>query len=482
MKRRGRLVALLTILVLLVVVSLWLAWSAWHRATSADDLIGKWLPDDSTHATFSFYRSGDCELSWPAEGEDAARGPVTATGTWELKGRRLFIEVSSGSSPSFQPLELLWDISISGNELTYHRPSLDMPAKFTLRRAPPEPGKSFDVLSPPSFVGSSKGLQRTVIVPTLETPMPAGKSAIWCATLALAWQQMEKELGQGPVVLEGAEGLSRALGSLPDLGLLPDDHYLAAGAVRDGIVERIHREMAQRFPGVAVPDLGVDDPRQFLAYAYLRASVRYQFAFKDSLTPLKFTDSQCRSTPVRAFGIRPEDMHMGEHSFRGQVRVLFREGKDFGVDLSKGTQPYQVVVARMERRDTLRQALEDLEERVASAGQKKLVPELGEGAILLVPKMDSKIEHRFEELSGKKLLRAVAPPESVLQAAHQLLQFKMDRHGAVLESHARVIMEDGADPEDFRLDRPFLLLLRKRDHRLPFFVMWVDNTELLQPR
>src|SRR5437899_673439 len=38
----------------------------------------------------------------------------------------------------------------------------------------------------PSFADSSTKLQKTVVVSTLETSLPQGKSAIWCATLAIA--------------------------------------------------------------------------------------------------------------------------------------------------------------------------------------------------------------------------------------------------------------------------------------------------------
>jgi hypothetical protein len=471
MSRRVRLGILLTVMVSLAAVSLWLNPPDWLDRPSAEDLVGKWLPENPQAATVSFCRSGECELSWPPEGKDAA--PATATGTWELQGRRLVINLDSGSE--------VWHVRIWGNALTCQR-GLDKPEQFRLRRAPPEPGRSFDVLSVPSFVGSSRGLRRTVVVPTLGTRLPAGKSAVWCAALALAWQQLGKDLGNGPVELEGAGDLGRALGSLPDVGLQPEDRYVAAGLAREGIQERISREMAARFPGAAVPDLGVAGPDDFLAYAYLQASVRYEFAFKDSDKPLEFRDSQGRVTPVKAFGIRRRDEYQGNNTFRGQVRVLFQEGEDFGLDLSKGTQPYELALARMQRKATLRETLADFEGRVARAAHKGTAPDLGDGAVLLVPNMDWRIEHRFEDMQGKRMLHPALPPGSFLKEACQLMRFKMDRRGAVLVAQATIVVADGAELQDFRFDRPYLLLLRRRGLPTPFFVMWVDNPELLQPR
>ena len=43
----------------------------------------------------------------------------------------------------------------------------------------------------PTFVGESTKLKRTVILPTLDTPMVAGKNNIWCSTFQLSWNEMK---------------------------------------------------------------------------------------------------------------------------------------------------------------------------------------------------------------------------------------------------------------------------------------------------
>src|SRR5262249_45744947 len=136
----------------------------------------------------------------------------------------------------------------------------------------------------------------------------------------------------------------------------------------------------------------------FLALAHLEASIRYEYEFNDSGAPLQFKDSQGRVTPVWAFGIRAQDEDQGNDTFRDQVRVLFREGKEFAVDLSRKTQPYQIVIARMGRKATLQATLADLEKRVAGRPREGKATDLGAGAILLVPNMNWRIEHRFLEL------------------------------------------------------------------------------------
>src|SRR5262249_3004875 len=127
-----------------------------------------------------------------------------------------------------------------------------------------------------SFTGPSEKLSRTAIVPTLESPIPPGKSAIWCASLLFAWQHLEKEVLKGPRVLAGARDLSRRLSKAPRPGVRSDDAYVTAGFVKDGIVERIRRELPLRFPKApAMAWVPPNSESGALAYAYLEVAIRF---------------------------------------------------------------------------------------------------------------------------------------------------------------------------------------------------------------
>jgi hypothetical protein len=65
--------------------------------------------------------------------------------------------------------------------------------------------------SPPALVAATSELKRTVVVPTLDTPLPEGKSAIWCSSFQLAWNRVEKDFTSGAVQLRHAETLAGRL-------------------------------------------------------------------------------------------------------------------------------------------------------------------------------------------------------------------------------------------------------------------------------
>ena len=72
---------------------------------------------------------------------------------------------------------------------------------------------------------------------------------------------------------------------------------------------------------------------------------------------------------------------------------------------------------------------------------------------------------------------ANANPANPIIEAKQGIKFKLDRCGAMLESEATIMV--ASIPRYFIFNRPFLIYMKKRDCEQPFFVMWVDNAELL---
>jgi hypothetical protein len=327
----------------------------------------------------------------------------------------------------------------------------------------------------PDFTSSAK-LERTVVVPTLDTLIPEGSSAVWCGTLALAWQQFEKDIVKEPIVLVGSEDLARQLSETPSVGLLPEHFYAVAGFQRDGIEDRIRQDMKTKFPQAPRPPRATSKSAA-VAYAYLEVGIAYEFMFNDIPQPMQFKNSQGVTERVKAFGIREEDKDHGIDTYRTQVRVLFRDGDHFAIDVSRNTRPYQIILAKMPKQSSLRGTLNDLEKRI---GDRPSYP-LGDEAILGIPNMDWRLEHHFSELKGKPLGNTHLPAGSHIQEASQFIKFKMDRRGVELRSGAFVGGAwNGSHPEDFRFNAPYLIVLKNRECTHPFFVMWVDNAELLQ--
>ena len=67
--------------------------------------------------------------------------------------------------------------------------------------------------------------------------------------------------------------------------------------------------------------------------------------------------------------------------------------------------------------------------------------------------------------------------------ALQGIKFKLDENGVVFESYASMriskSIERLPDPKYLIFDKPFLFCLKEKTGKYPYFVMWVDNAELM---
>jgi hypothetical protein len=336
-----------------------------------------------------------------------------------------------------------------------------------------------------AFAGSSDLLERTSVQPTLDTPIPEDKSAIWCISIQLAWNRL-KDLAKGPIKLSTRQDLADRLNQAeqPEDDVVSGDSFAMAGPVEDGIEEKIRSGLAAKFPqNTMAPIQGYD--RGIVAFGYVKADVRYEYQFFNSPEWLSFKGSDGRTVPVRAFGLPELEKNnpiLG--GCRGQVRVLFREGGRFAVDLSRQSTPNQIVLAKIPRKSTLAETLDELNKMSARSQPAAL----SLTASLLVPNMNWRIEHDFRELEGQdKVFLNATLAEQVLLKLFQFVDFKMDRFGSSVESGSFMASQlangiehqEDTNPDHYYFDRPFLIVMKKREAKRPFFVMWVDNAELL---
>ena len=345
-----------------------------------------------------------------------------------------------------------------------------------------------------TFSGKSGLLERTRIVPTLDTPHPQNKNVIWCSSFQLAWNRMKDDVIGKPVEVVGAKELAARLNvaEQSDADLEAESFYAAAGRVKDGIIRQIHKEMAAKFPSHPVPDFNevAGYPKGILSYSYLTANVPFKYPFRQVKREFTFTDSNGIETNVGAFGVW--GLHAVYKRMREQVEVLYVQEdseandrdlrmKEFAVDLCRHSEPYQVVAAVVEPKASLAETLDYVHGKIAESRQSewyKQMSVLGSNDVVRAPEMFWEIDHRFDELIGKVV--ANTNPAMPIIEARQAIKFKLDRYGAMLESESHFTA--AASPRYFIFNRPFLVYIKKRDCEQPFFVMWVDNAELLNKK
>jgi len=117
-----------------------------------------------------------------------------------------------------------------------------------------------------------------------------------------------------------------------------------------------------------------------------------------------------------------------------------------------------------------------VEKKIAAWGSNQNVENFGSNDVLLVPDIVWRISHRFTELEGKIITNSDLKGRRI-DVARQDTEFLLNRSGVELKSESKTYELPIATYYIF--NRPFLLFMKKRGAEMPYFVMWVENAELL---
>jgi len=342
--------------------------------------------------------------------------------------------------------------------------------------------------TPMAFSGDSTKLSQTEIVATLDSPITPGKNVIWCASMQVAWKELQDNLLKEPVQLDEAVPVCDRLNVSPSVvkDLPEDGFYTAAGLADQGIIKKIQTDMAAKFPRAELPDFSQTVPDSVVVFGYLKARVPFTVPYFER-KPLDFVDAAGNTSSVRAFGTgQPEN----SDRFKDQPEILFYyydkdsrylppDPTEFALDLCRDSQPNQIVLACVNQESSLSSMLQTIERKTAQYGAE--MPEEEKTFMLsdtiAVPEMSWRIAHHFADLEDRSFKNGSLAGKAVGEVLQQI-QFQLDRSGADLESEVLVHAACGP-PKLLVFNKPFLLYMKRRDAAQPFFVMWVDNAELL---
>jgi len=321
----------------------------------------------------------------------------------------------------------------------------------------------------------------------------------------MAWDRLKNDIIGEPVEVRGAGELAARLNraKVSETDLEPESFYATAGFVPGGIIEQIQKEIAERFPSEPVPVFDElnrlppqDRLRTIVAYSYLNVDVGFKYPFYTKDTAFSFEDSNGTRTDVTSFCSYAQGDDWNLQNVREQVDVLYYKygeqpcDAEFAVDLCKDTKPYQVVLAFVPRCNTLSEAMAAVEEKISEFKHDpdyEVLRRLRPIDRLIVPDVLYKLTHHFSGLEGKVIGNQPWHDQGYyIFEAMQMIDFALTRTGVILKSEARLIVPPGRmrpieEPRYLYFNRPFLVYVKKRgpDYS-PFFVMWVDNAELMK--
>ena len=360
-----------------------------------------------------------------------------------------------------------------------------------------------------SFIAATDDLNATTVEATLDSPLDANKNTIWCASAPSAWKALREVVG-GDIEIEDAPpwvgDLNRSAVGSSEVD--PEALVTGVGRIGEGVVEAIQARVCETFGDGRDPWLdrfadGLDDDI-LLVYAYLATGLEFPEPFdpipggilylgsrrKANERESKIDEEKPAEKPhdkfwAQAFGFKStfdaEDPrhnrianHVRIHGYE-PAETEHKSTPSFVVVLEGKSEKGDVILARLEPRQTLRATAE------AALAKLGLAPDrLGDGDWLRIPVFDFHVSRSYRDLIGKRILNPGFDQGHFVRVM-QSVRFRLDENGADLRSRMGAACKSCLTPRIKLLifTPPFLLLLKGRHAKQPYFAMWVANRELL---
>jgi len=332
------------------------------------------------------------------------------------------------------------------------------------------------------FTGSSltcnaEELSATKVVPELNVPVTGETNLIWCAPFQLAWNEMADLIGEeirfGEKEPDCVSYLNQRSVNKEHLDV--ETYVAAAGTYTGEFIRELNAGVSSTFgSGTFVPEPlpERDGGGRISAFGYLSVTLPFKHAFQRTDQPLDF-----KGVPVKAFTLPfGEGAAVREQRAMLQVRVCYPPEEDtFIVELITRETEHHLILAKVSPEATLAETVDKVSGYVDSLPQGSLED-------LIVPLFNFDITREYTELIGHTLAVENSTYRGwTVEKAGQNIRFQLDERGAVLRSRADMgcMLCAPASPQHCIFDEPFLLMLRYKDSAQPYFVLWVDNAEIL---
>jgi hypothetical protein len=332
---------------------------------------------------------------------------------------------------------------------------------------------------------NASALPGTIVTPTLESPMGAGKSVLWCASFQLAWNEACDLIGEDlhfdgnePAVVAQLNQRSFTRQDLDD-----ESCVAVAGFVMDGIFGKISQQLEATFAGRATPRYVPPRqltlrPQDIVAYSYLFKNLEFAVPFERIPKPIVFGTAE-----VPCFGIGEEYKRQHYEMLEQLIIRDYQDADDFVVELKTKGKQDQLILAKVPPAGTLAETVRAVQTRAANADPTKPVV----GDVLMVPKLNFDITRNYHELEGRqlKVTNPQIATDLLLLSAVQNIRFQLDEKGIRLRSESHLAFGCGGPPprpatrHSMVFDKPFLIMLQRSDAEVPYFALWVENPELL---
>lgn len=295
---------------------------------------------------------------------------------------------------------------------------------------------------------------KTEFVPALESRIAGDKNVIYASAFLMAWDKVKKQLKSPVVLTETNSGHFTDINTSKSYkNTLAKNEYEAEALVNDGIIAR----------------------------AFFNKTLPFQIKLNKSEHPISFNE-----TKVAAFGLSGYDID----AIRFTEILYYNDDDHFIISLTPKNDKHRIVLVKgLQNNDNLLGAFTQINKLIDKGKTESRLPEFNwkyqihEDDIISIPEIRFNIESRFPKIEGQRF--KTGKRKHTVISAIQRTGFIMNENGAVAETSVRIAVDSISGinhkpiPRKMFLNKPFYIFLKRTDCDYPYFMLFIQNAELL---
>ncbi len=299
---------------------------------------------------------------------------------------------------------------------------------------------------------------------------------VWGGAMNLAWNELNENIlheklqlnTNDETALEMVKKLNDAPFSKSDLD---EESYYVKSGYGQSTVDEINRESKKKFPSKSFSDLKIDlSPKDIISYAYFLKEVEYETMFKKDVVLFK--------------GQKVEGFIADNEAQRENVKIIKYQNDDkFIIKLQLKDKNDELILAKGYDMKNQQTVVDEINQN-----NKKNLATIGGSDKFKAPKLHLDHHRDYVELI-KKWLSNEGFSDYYIAKMFENIKFDMDEKGAKVENEAVIaVIGRSAGPskkpkiKNFILDKPYWVIMKRADSQNPYFILGVNNVELMEAK
>jgi len=325
-----------------------------------------------------------------------------------------------------------------------------------------------------SFSGKTQNNNPVVIVPTTKVTLDSSASYIYCATMDIMWNELSKYLGEKPKSSNENSCIEILNESVSKNYQAPiEDDYVVSysGLIKDSIVQRINSDLERKFNTRWNPSASLSE-NALVSYSHLKKDVKFYYNLDDDFYNQPFN----RGVNIDYFGVKEGDTTRS----RKDIFIYdYKSSNDFIVQIKCRDSLDEIYFAKIPLESTLLISYQNVLKRLNSDNMELF----NGGDILKIPYIKFDTTTNYSDIEGTSLTNELLE-EKTFQSVSQRISFDLNQQGIKLESYAESIIDfadfDSPPPRLLAFDKPFLIIMKRKNSDLPYFMYWVAGVEFMR--